>query len=445
MAAFDPLVPVSEQNPCGPDLEREDDAGFIDYYYEAESRLPERYFTPGLAADGHEDRLFDPRSVDLDSESRTIRGLLERSRDLRLISLLARFQILAGRLEDFTVSLENMAAMMEQWPRELHPGGGDRRAAIDSLNSQPAVVMPLLHLQIIPGSEVTLRRFMVAMGKAEPRASEHDLDGSDFLGPLRADANQREVVLSHGRLTRAALALHRIQHLAAHHPDKPLHVDLAALRTAVADMQGMIAAARPELQPWSEDSLTAEAKDPGPEPVIREIETPPPSVTQTPTSAVTLRIANRGAAAGVLDAAKIWLAAHEPSSLALVLVAQAHALIGKPLVDAIEVLMPREAPGATLRIGQGSPFVLPMDRLKELTKSGLDVQTETPVVATQQPPITQRSELIAKLLEVERYFTTCEPASPVPLLLAKAREMLDKRFDAIVAELLASPASTGQA
>ena len=35
-------------------LRRRDDPEFIDYYFEAESRLPERYFTPGLAEDGRE-------------------------------------------------------------------------------------------------------------------------------------------------------------------------------------------------------------------------------------------------------------------------------------------------------------------------------------------------------------------------------------------------------
>ena len=140
-----------------------------------------------------------------------------------------------------------------------------------------------------------------------------------------------------------------------------------------------------------------------------------------------------------------WLVTQEPSSPALVLVVQARALIGKPLVEAIEVLMPREAAGATLRIGQGSPFLLPMDRLKALTESGLEGQGAAQAAAMDLPPITQRGELVGKLLEVERYFATCEPASPVPLLLAEAREMLDKRFDAIIAELLASPAAPGQA
>jgi type VI secretion system protein ImpA len=445
LAAFNLLEPVSPESPCGPDLERQDDPEFLEYYFEAESRLPERYFTPGLAADGREDRLFDPRSIDLAAETATITGMLRRSRDLRLLSLLARFQILAGRLEEFSVTLEDIAAVMAEWPGELHPSGAERRAAIDSLNNQPTVVMPLLHLSLLPNSEVTLRRFMVVSGKVTPRASERDLEGADFLGPLRADSNQRAVVTAHERLNRAAAALYRIQQLAASHPDKPLHLDLGALRTALADMQAMIATARPELQPWSASAEPAPS-----EPVEPLVEVPPVGAIQMPPTAsappaAPLKIANRATASAALDAARTWLAAQEPSSPALMLVAQARALIGKPLVEAIEVLMPREAPAATLRIGQGSPFVLPMDRLKALTQTGLEGQSDPPGAVAQMPPITQRAELVGKLLEVERYFATCEPASPVPLLLAKAREMLDKRFDAIIAELLASPAPSGQA
>lgn len=89
--------PTEDAPPTGPDLEAQDDDDFIGYYYEAEGRLPERYFTPGLAPDGSEDRLFDPRSISFAREAGQIADLLRRSRDLRLTSLLARFAVLSGR------------------------------------------------------------------------------------------------------------------------------------------------------------------------------------------------------------------------------------------------------------------------------------------------------------------------------------------------------------
>lgn len=448
MAALNLLEPISPEAPCGPDLEKQDDPDFLDYYFEAESRLPERYFTPGLAADGHEDRQFDPRSVDLPAETTAISGLLKRTRDLRLVSLLARFHILAGKLEGFTNTLEDMAALMGQWGDDVHPQGADRRAAIDSLNNQPAVVMPLLHLPILPNSEVTLRRFMVVSGKAEPRASERDLIGTDLLASLRADANHKAVTAVQDRLSRASDALHRIQKLAASHPDTPLTLDLGALRAALADMQAMITSARPDLQPWAPGPAPDATPEPPPEETLPQ--SPAPAAAKAPAGPLP-RIADRTAAAVTLETVRQWLAENEPSSPALVLVAQARALVGKPLIEAIEVLMPAQASGAQLRIGQGSPFILSMDKLKVLTQTGLDGQAGQTAAAPMSPPaaspaptISRRADIVAQLLGVEGYFSAFEPASPVPLLLAKAREMLDKRFDAIVAELLASHPETGQ-
>ena len=150
-------------------------------------------------------------------------------------------------------------------------------------------------------------------------------------------------------------------------------------------------------------------------------------------------IANRATAAAALDAAKAWLAAHEPSSPAFVLVTQARLLVGAPLVEAIEVLLPGQSGNVMLNIGRGSGFSLPMARLKELTKSGLEQHTNGPGQAATLPAISNRGDLIGHLLGVEGYFTAQEPASPIPLLLVKAREMLEKRFDVIIAELLVAP------
>lgn len=449
MATVNLLDPVSEDSPCGPDLEREDDPEFVEYYFDAEARLPERYFTPGAAEDGSDDRLFDPRSIDLAKEKAVIDRLLVRSRDLRLVGLLARFQILAGRLGDFADTVEDMAAMMGQWPEEVHPqvnhGAGERRAAIEALNSQPMVVMPLLHLSLVPNGEVTLRRHMVAGGKAEARRSEGDIAGSDLLGSLRSETNQRAVANVNDQLTRIADALHRIGGLAASHPVRTFSPDLGAVRAAIADMQAMIASARPDLRPWSASAATAVMDDAGTKHAAiaegvsaGQVSTPP----KTSAGAIPT-IPNRATAAAALEGAKAWLGRHEPSSPALVLVTQARLLVGAPLVEAIEVLMPAQAGNVVLRIGQGSSFSLPMARLKELTASGLDQNDQAAGQAVALPAISRRGDLIGHLLGVEGYFAAQEPASPIPLLLVKAREMLEKRFDAIVNELLVAVTQDG--
>ncbi|RJE81926.1 type VI secretion system protein TssA [Paracoccus onubensis] len=453
MASVNLLEPISEENPCGPDLEREDDSEFVEYYFEAEARMPERYFTPGNEQNGMEDQLFDARKeFDLPVEKATIGRLLGRSRDLRLMSLLARFQILGGSLGEFADTIEDIAAMMAQWPDDLHPrldrGAGERRATLEALNHQPTVVMPLLHLSIVSNGEVTLRRHMVAGGKAEPRKSEQDIAGSDLLGPLRAEGNRRVVEAANDHLTRIADALHRMVGLASSHASRAFTPDLAALRAAIADMQAMIVSARPDLRAWSAanaaavetrigDAAETETPAAGVNPVGQPALPPKTAAGAVPT------IPNRATGAAALDAAKAWLAANEPSSPALVLVTQARLLVGAPLVEAIEVLMPGQAGNVMLNIGQDSGFSLPMARLKELTQSGLDQDKNGPGQPAALPAIARRGDLIGHLLGVEGYFSAQEPASPIPLLLVKAREMLEKRFDAIMAELLVAPVKEG--
>ena len=96
-----------------------------------------------------------------------------------------------------------------------------------------------------------------------------------------------------------------------------------------------------------------------------------------------------------------------------------------------------QAGRAVLNIGHGSPFALPMERLKTLSTAGLETRAQNGAVApVALPPINDRRGLTACLMGIEAYYAQHEPASPVPLLLAKARDMLVKRFDAIVAELI---------
>lgn len=440
--------PTDEMPPTGPDLEAADDDDFVARYFDAEGRLPERYFIPGLAPDGSEDRIFDPRDIDLGREGAWISALLRRSRDVRLLSLFARLAILAGRPDAFADTLDQIATLLETWPDEVHPqvarSAAERRGAIEALNTAATVVMPLWHLPVLPGTDVTLRRHMVASGRAEPRGSEKDLAGTDVAAPLRSDANLRQTAQMQAHLTRAADALDRIARTAARHPTAAFRPDLGAVRGAVADFQAMITAARPDLPGWSEQSRAGpETPQDTPEPADPAAHPGTPAAPARP-AAIPLAIPDRPTALAALDAAETWLATHEPSSAALLLVTQARLLVGVPLVQAIETLMPADAPRAVLAIGGGTGFALPMDRLKSLSAAALERRTDAPAAPVKLDPIADRAALAACLHGVENHFSAREPTSPVPLLLSRAREILGRRFDAVVTELLASRPGPGE-
>lgn len=434
MTLDDLLQPTTEDPPCGPDLDQADDPAFVDYYYEAVARLPERYFVPGSVEDGREDRLFDPRSVELPAERSAILALLARSRDLRLLSLLAQFQALAMRLGDFVDTLEIVAAMLAQWPDELHPqpsrGRADRRAAVEALASPTTVAMPLTHLCLLGRNDVSLRRHLVATGRAASRLSEGDLQGQDVLAPLRGEAMARQVAASHELIGRALDATTAITRHSAAGPDG-FTPDLSALRQVLGDLQAMIVQARPERRPWTERPPAAAAPDPVTAPAP-----PQPASAGAPPARPEGAIPDRATAEAALSRAQDWLSRHEPSSAALPLVVQARQLVGLPLVQAIEALMPDRAASVALHLGQGSGFVLPMARLRELTALALPEEKPAAPSASPLQPIATRVEMVGLLQAAETFFLQHEPASPIPLILSKCRAVLDQNFSAIMLELL---------
>ncbi|WP_308918368.1 type VI secretion system ImpA family N-terminal domain-containing protein, partial [Jannaschia sp. LMIT008] len=171
--------PVTDDAPCGPDLELAEDDDFLDYYYEAEGRLPDRYVSAGpqLRADAPSpDRISDPRDVDLRGERSAIDGLLRRSRDLRLLSLRARWEALAQDPDGFADAVEGVAAVLGAFGDAVHPAlpdrARDRRAALEALANPATVLQPLQYLPLTGDPDVTFRRIQVARGAVEPRAAE---------------------------------------------------------------------------------------------------------------------------------------------------------------------------------------------------------------------------------------------------------------------------------
>lgn len=406
------LDAVSDDWPCGPDLDSENDSAFLDYYYEAESRLPERYFVPGLQNDrgeGAADRIFDPKTIDLRAEISAIEALLKRSRDVRLLSLLARFQILAGRVDLFAETLDTIAALLEQRSDYLHPlDASARRAALEDLGAMATVVMPLQHVPLNGQPEATLRRMLVAEGNATARAGEGDAGTAAILSSLADMAARPKLTKTYDTLAQAVAALDRIQ--SASRPAPNVH----DTRETLAAMIALIARAAPALKPAA--PVAAPSASPAP---LRQ----GPEIHSLP------------AARAIIEAVERYLAENEPSSPALLLVTQARLLIGRPLIEALETLLPEQAAKASIGLG-GTGFVLKMDRLRALSAEAGTLRP-APVQTIEAAPLPRSREEAGHLLHAaEDFFRRSEPASPIPVLVARARQYLDKDFEAIVADLI---------
>ena len=444
--SFDWLTaPVSEEAPCGPDLEATDEPAFVDYYYEAESRMPERYFVPGIKGPDDEftpGTLFDPKSIPHAAEKKTITALLERSKDIRLLSLLARMMVLAGRLPDFADALEGLALVMEEFPADVHPlDASERRGAIDELSGSSTVLLPLQHVNLAGAGEVSLRRYTVANGAAEPREGEVGLSSGAMLTELAAPGNSQAVEASHAALNMAADALARITS-ACLRLDAPFTPAVSQTQSVIADIQKLINDGRGDLVPWSADGTPNLAVDAPAEPSQdTEADGVPDAAAAAAQPAADLvpstSVPNRAAALQILTTLESYLATHEPAAPSLLLITQARLLVGRPLVEAIETLMPEQANQTKMTFGGDSGFVLYMDRLKMLAGESAGQASPDGDADPGPPPVIENRASVAPLISAaEEYFRIREPASPIPVLLFKARTYLDKDFAAIVADLL---------
>ena len=149
-----------------------------------------------------------------------------------------------------------------------------------------------------------------------------------------------------------------------------------------------------------------------------------------------LAVPTHAAARAVLEQVGRYFARFEPGALSMVLVTQARLLIGRPLVEALDVLMESSADGAMIEFGTEG-FRIPMSRMRMLSEEGGSTALEDDEAEPFATPQIQSREQVAEALKgVEEFFRLREPASPVPILLFKARNLLNKDFHAIVRELL---------
>lgn len=416
---------VSDSDPCGPDLQAIGDPQFMEYYFNAESRLPERYLLPTV---------FDPSSIKIRDEESRITALLKRSRDLRLLTLLTRFQILAGKARGFAEAAEATADVLELWPEEANPPlATARRArfdALETLASTPWVVMPLQYLPLTGSPEVTLRRYLVASGEASPREDEEEVNPALILDQLRNPGSRAVTEANLAALERAHRAFDRISDLTA---EQGRPVDLSRpmdvmerigtlIREVFPDIRAAAAVAAPEAQSAAQSDTA---------PLVR-----PPTIADPPAAG---SLSSQAEARATLVAIETYLARNEPSSATLLLVAQARQLVGKPLVTALEALLPADAAKATIDFGPQTGFRMTMERLKALTGDMFEGDAAIPLASQPDPlppRITTRPELAAHMRSVELWYRQNEPASPIPILLGRARSWLDKDFESILAEVM---------
>jgi len=420
-------VPISEADPCGPDLDVDGDGEYLNFLASAEGILPSSFFSPD---DG---KPFDRATVDLLGQIAAIEPLLARTRDLRLLIMRARLLILNRDLGGFAVTLAVVAEWLDKFWDVVHPRpqGGDlatRVAAIAALDL-PTVVFPLQYAPLFEARRigaVTYRGWMIASGEVKPRTGEQKHPSSALTEALgEADPVVLATSRKHVAMLRASLG--RIRNAFALQGSSSGLESLPALVEKIFAFVDPIAAAgdRAALEAETDGADADASKKDG--------------AALTPAGAAPASLSQaKEALAAIAD----YYSRLEPSSPTLPLVRQAHQLIGKSFIEVMSILVPTQMEKAAFQIGIDQVFELPLGRLSKLPEAAAGAAGSSPDGGGAHQPggsgysVRSRSQAIALLEQVQRFFRAAEPSSPVPMLCERARALAERDFMGVLRDVL---------
>ena len=404
-------IPLSEADPCGPDLDFAGDADYLNFFAQTEGLLPSAFFS---SDDG---KPFDRSSVDLPRQVDAISPLWERSRDLRLLVLRARLLILDRDLGGFAVTIAAIAQWLDEFWDDVHPGAvGDdfsaRAAALGALDL-PTVVFPLQYAPLCEGRRigaVTYRAWMIASGEVKPRVGEQK-HPSAALTEAIVDAPPDALAATRGYVALLRTSLGRIRDTFIMRGNSLGLENLPAIVDKIQLFVDPRAALREESK-----AQAVEGED-----VSLAGETP----------------GSLADAQEALAAIAAYYSRSEPSSPTLPLVRQAHQLIGKSFFEVMSILVPTQMEKAAFQIGADQFFELPVSKLSKLPDAAPEgAASAVQSGATLRYHVESRGQAIALLEQVQRFFRHSEPSSPVPMLCDRARALAERDFMGVLREVL---------
>jgi type VI secretion system protein ImpA len=427
--------PISESAPCGPDLDLAGDLDFLNFMARAEGLLPASFFS------GPEGRAFDRAAIDFAAELKAAQPFLARTRDVRLLILLAKFAALNRDLHSFVTCVGAIAKLLDSRWDEVHPRGeaGDfaaRAALLETLNDTTPVVMPLQYVPLVQSRRfgaISYRHVMYVNGEATPREGEDVIDQAN-IDRTFTEADLPALVDTRSTFGALRAALDTIQRNCRDKaPDQSVSLEkpLALVDKIFKLLNGVIA---------KRDPSAAVAAAPV------SVEVAGPDAALSPVVANSIR--SRADVIATLMAIDEYFCRHEPSSPALLLVRQVRQLVGKSLVEVLQVLIPGQFSEAKFHIGSSQGFAIPVESLASVSATERSPAGEAfpesgateGATACDPPRATSRQEAFALLEQVAVHYRLAEPSSPISLILDRARGFATQDFLAVLKDLLAKPA-----
>lgn len=411
--------PIDDEAPCGPDLDLAYDPEYSLFVASADGILPASYFE------------FERGASDLAKESSKVAALLQRTRDLRLLVLLAKFRILNRELGGFSEALAAMAALLRERWDHVHPAAEDgdlglRIVVLESLDDMTSVILPLQHAPLITSRRigaVNYRMIQIANGEVSARAGEPTPDQQSIDAAFN-DGELAALIVSRDQIATVRAALAEMQARVEDQGAGSLNLD--RLTTALANIAKLLEGVVARRDPSAAQAPQAAAGG------STEQAQAEPGDAGLPVSSIPL--ATPAEISRALLGAELYFRASEPSSPALLLVAQARQLVGKSLAESVQLLVPNHASDAMINVGNRMVFELPIERLATLIEPAAEVEAETddnlPVMAA------NRRVALDILQQVASHLRVSEPASAIPLLCERARSLAERDFMSLLREML---------
>jgi type VI secretion system protein ImpA len=416
---------VSHEAPCGPDLDLEGDAEFMNFIAATEGQLPDAYYA------------FNRASIDFPAALEVTDKLLKRTLDIRLLALMAKLSILNRDLAGFAERLGNIAWLVSEHWEDANPGAeGDdfsaRIAQLATLEDNSVVLLPLQYAPLLDANRegaLSYRDQLLATGVVQPRSvTLYDLRGEKRTTEPEKfmPAKSIERVLSDVDIGRLAAVVATLKNLSGsirsiktattEHVGFEKAIELPKLATLVGEMTEFLRAALvrrdPSLAPPPEASDAAEGA----------------SLDATATVIAPRAFASRAEVDAALASAFGYFATSEPTSPALLLIRQARETLGKNLYEVMKLLAPPHADAARVFVGPDGAFTVPVKSLSNAPSAAIPTAPAEPAAT--------RAAAIALIDAVAAHMQKAEPSSPVPYLLDRARNLATRDFVSLLQDVL---------
>jgi type VI secretion system protein ImpA len=410
------ISPISEDEPCGPDLDLAGDSDYMNFMAKAENLIPTSYFS------GLDGKPFDRTTIDLAAELAAIQPFLTRTRDIRLLTILGKFSILNRDLVRFETTMRAIQELLRERWDEVHPRGEDgiftaRMVPIETLDDMAPVIFPLQYTPLVRHrrlGEISYRDYMIATGEVQAREGENAHDQTAIENALM-EVELPELVQAVGRF-------------------EALRTALVEIRTMCTDRAGFEQAPKFERLPALVDKIRSFLN------AIVIKRDPSAALAAEPTgeddkAAAPVLTGEIGSVADVADALAAiaeYFSRCEPSNPALLLVRQAEQLIGKSFIEVMRVLVPAQIERAAIHLEKD--LTLPIEKLSGFVSPLATGENDG--AATRRLEAKTRADAFRLLEQIGAFYRSAEPSSPLPYLTDRARDLAGRDFLSLLKHVL---------